>query len=67
MIDFGKILFKIVFAILLSVIVFLIIRNLIVKINIIQYIFIEFVIVIFARFYKFVSLSINRTDNDGRE
>jgi len=67
MIDFGKILFKIVFAILLSVIVFLIIRNLIVKINTIQYIFIEFVIVIFARFYKFVSLSINRTDNDGRE
>jgi hypothetical protein len=67
MIDFGKILFKIVFAILLSVIVFLIIRNLIVKINIIQYIFIEFVIVIFARFSKFVSLSINRTDNDGRE
>ena len=67
MIDFGKILFKIVFAILLSVIVFLRIRNLIVKINTIQYIFIEFVIVIFARFYKFVSLSINRTDNDGRE
>lgn len=67
MIDFGKILFKIVFAILLSLIVFLIIRNLIVKINIIQYIYIEFVIVIFTRFYKFVFLSINRTDNDGRE